>query len=484
MRELEYTFQKGMKLGLRPDKGNPLNNELLTDCFNVKPSPLGIVSYKELNMPFSATVTWPFPQFFAGMSQGIMCSGNEVFTVGSDYSLTTKTSCDQKTLWSIADFGPYVILTNGLVMVISDPTTGVFTTYTSAPSNIPICSSVCNFKGQMVGGNVLSSWYGEGNNSVIWSDIGSINCTPSGRNEAGHRPMPWGGSVVEVKRLGDFCMVYGNSGIGALVPSVQTFGLKEISGPGILWKGSVGGDWEKHLFLSTSNELWLIEKSLDPKKLGYQEFMETLVSPVISYDPVLDEFHISDSTHGYVLTCTGKGSLLNPATYGLSKCFQYVTSIGVFNGSRDCVCKNSEDYAVQVITDVFDFGVRGMKTLGFIECDAISNVGLYLAVEYRYDRKGEFARSPWRYVGKEGIVWCGITATDFKLCLKSVITEGDTLVMEDGSTIILESGSTLLAEGSGEDDYRDFKLSKINCKVKMTDRRFLIRGQYSRRLQE
>jgi hypothetical protein len=484
MRELEYTFQKGMQRGLRPDKSNPFNNEFLTECFNLKGTSLGIVSYKELINPFSATVTWPFPQFFAGMTQGILCSGNEVFTVGSDYSLITKASCDQSTLWSMADFGSYVVLTNGLVMIISDPTTGIFTVHTTAPSDIPICSSVCNFKGQLVGGGILSSWYGESSNSVIWSDIGSVNCIPSGRNEAGHRPMPCSGSVIEVKRLGDFCIVYGDSGINALIPSGQTFGLKEISSIGIFWKGSVGGDLEKHLFLSSLNELWIIDKSLDPKRLGYQEFMETLSNPIISYDSVLDEFHISDKTNGYVLTCTGKGSLTNPTTYSLSKCYQFVTSIGIFNGSRNCVCKSSEEYSVQVTTDVFDFGVRSMKTIGFIECDAISNVGLYLAVDYRYDRRGAFTRSPWRYVGKEGVVWCGITATDFRLCLKSVIVEGDTLVMEDGSTIVLENNSTLLTEGSGEDDYRNFSLSKINCKVKMSDRRFLIRGQYSRRLQE
>ena len=484
MKEFEYTFQKGLQHGLSPDKGNPTNSEFLSDCWNVKCSPLGLVSYNELAAPFSNTVIWPFPQFFAGMTQGLLCTGTEVFVVGSDYSQTFKVSTSQGTFWSLADFGPYVILANGVSVVIPSMTTGVWSAYTTAPSTtLPLLGTVCNFKGQLVGGNVKSDWYGEGSNSVVWSDIGSVNCTPGLKNEAGHRPMNWNGSVLMVKRLGDFCLVYGDSGISALVPAQQMFGLKEVPSGGILWAGAVGGDLEKHLFVSSENELWLIEKTLDPKRLGYREILKDMTNPVVSHDPTLDEFHVSDDVSGYVLTFTARGSLVSPAAMALTKCYQRPTSVGNFGGKRVGMSKNSDDYSVQVVTDVMDFGVRSLKTVAMIECDFESDVPLYLAVDYRYDKRGSFTRSAWRLTNKEGVAWCGVTAVDFRICLKSVITTGDTLVMEDGSTIVLEDGSELLTEGSGQDDFRNFKLSKINCKIKFTDKRFMVRGPYQRNIQ-
>lgn len=48
MREFEYTFQDGLKVGLRRDKKNPRNNEALTQAYNVRCGPYGVEPYVAL----------------------------------------------------------------------------------------------------------------------------------------------------------------------------------------------------------------------------------------------------------------------------------------------------------------------------------------------------------------------------------------------------------------------------------------------------
>ena len=475
MREFEYNFQEGLKRGLRPDKGNPTNNEFLTQCFNVKPSGLGIVPYEPLITPLSGVdLSWPFPQLLIGQLYKLLCRGTEIYTLDSNWGTSLKCTTTQNEIWDWADFGAYVVLTNGLKLVISNPATGDFTASDSL-STMPLFSTCCNFKGRLVGGNIKSSWYDCGSNSVIWSDIGSANCLPGqdNRNQAGYRNMNWHGQVLRVKRLGDVVIVYGDSGISALVPQKQYFGLKELHGGGIKWKGAVGGDENVHAFVDLSGYLWVLDKTLKLERIGYQEFLSPLSNPMVSYRSDLGEFLISDKSRCFVFT-----------KYGMGECHQITTSCGVSSGIAYGMCKDTKDYTAQITSDTFDFKVRSMKTVEWLEFDAIQNASMYAAVDYRYDKKGTFATSPWKVLNKEGVARICMTAVDFRLKLKTYIAPGIDLAMEDGSLIVLESGEELATEGSGDERYDTFSISRINVKVKASDKRFVVRGPYQRSIQD
>src|SRR4030042_7084959 len=104
MRELEYTFQKGFQLGLRPSKGNPTNNEFLMNCFNAKPSALGLLPYEPYQNPLQLAMSWPFPQIFIGISRTILCTQTEVYSVDGSWGTTLKITTTAGNFWDMADF--------------------------------------------------------------------------------------------------------------------------------------------------------------------------------------------------------------------------------------------------------------------------------------------------------------------------------------------------------------------------------------------
>jgi len=66
---------------------------------------------------------------------------------------------------------------------------------------IPMMRTVCNFKGQAVGGGVLSPWYDCDETFYVWSKIGSIDFTPDQDNESGYRRCPYGGKYLMLDEL-------------------------------------------------------------------------------------------------------------------------------------------------------------------------------------------------------------------------------------------------------------------------------------------
>ena len=120
-----------------------------------------------------------------------------------------------------------------------------------------------------------------------------------------------------------------------------------------------------------------------------------------------------------------------------------------------------------------------------MECDAISNVDMYFGIDYRYSHYEDYVSSPWQLLNPQGVAYSGITAMDFRLKFKTQLSPGETIVMEDGTVITMEDGTPITMEGftGDEDDYRDFSMSYINCKVKMSDKRFLVRGPYKRSIE-
>ncbi len=76
-------------------------------------------------------------------------------------------------LWSVADFGEYVLFTNGSVNLIRDPTTGVFAT--DAGVVFPLAKCMCAHRGRLILGGLTD--YPEAGaypNWVAWSNINNI----------------------------------------------------------------------------------------------------------------------------------------------------------------------------------------------------------------------------------------------------------------------------------------------------------------------
>lgn len=421
MREYEHNFMEGLQKGLRTHHDNPANEQALVECYNTKPSPNGLVPYDPITDPLTgAVVDWPFPQLFIGSKFRILATDTKIYELASDWSATEKIDTTESGAWDFIDFGSYFILVNGAKIVALDPSDNSYSAVNSS-THMPRFATGCNFKGQIVAGNIKTTWHGCGVNSVIWSNIGSASFTPGIKNEAGFRHMLWEGEVLRVKRLGDIVMIYGDNEVAALVPvssPAVTFGMKEIIGIGIPCKTAIGGDEHNHVFVDTNGWLWKVTEGQGPKKLGYQEFMTNLTASkiVVSYDPGEDEFFISDDSTCYVLT-----------PHGLCEGYQLVTTVAHLDGATYGVFTDTEDYEFRVKSDTLDFGVRGFKTLSGMDIGLYhpstydeSSVLSYGSLDIRSNHTNDFAQTVkgWIKTNNMGNVTPQVTAEEFRLRVK------------------------------------------------------------------
>lgn len=408
MKEFQSKIFEGLAKGLRASERNPRNAEALVTCFNLKPSEGALLAYEPITNPLTGvSPDWPFPQLFLGQDIRILATATKIYelstwTLGSAVATVTE---DER--WDFIDFGSYLILANGTKLCIRDYA-GAWTTndYTS---NIPRFSTGCNFNGQVVAGNVKTSWYNCGSGSIIWSRIGEVDFTPDGSNEAGFRNIPWEGEVLRVKKLGKGVMIYCENGIGVLFPFEQTFGFLPLEDVGIPNKAAVAGNENIHVAVDTDGNIWRINKNFEMQKLGYREYMNVMTASaiVVEHNPVRREFHISDDSHGYVLT-----------EQGLASCYQEVTTVANDDGNSYGVFDDESDSQARIVTDTLDFGLRGLKTLQTVEIGANHSSGSLTAyAQWRSEKTGSFSTGPTSTVSPNGTAVITTTAAEFRVGL-------------------------------------------------------------------
>jgi hypothetical protein len=191
--------------------------------------------------------------------------------------------------WSIADFGDYILFTNGEVNLIRNPTTGIFTT--DGGTVFPLAKSICAHRGRVIlGGPKNYPKLGEFfSNWVAWSDInnlefvGATELDQARQNLSGYMPIPWEGNVLKVEPLNDKVIVYGDNGITALKListelAASTYGQEDVHDVGVKWQGSMTTNGKKdgkqiHYFVDSTGWLYELGNDLNPKRLGYKEFL-------------------------------------------------------------------------------------------------------------------------------------------------------------------------------------------------------------------
>jgi len=238
------------------------------------------------------------------------------------------------------------------------------------------------------------------------------------RNELGFMPMPWQGSVLRVKPLGKGIAVYGTEGIAGLIPALEpypTYGLQRVADFGIASRGAVGGDEQGHILVDAAGNVWRIDDNFALRKLGYKEYIASLLSDeiIIVKNAEHNEYHISGKDESFVLTPQGLGE--SP---------QYITGAYNIDGEFVGVFDTAESKDVVVITDIIDFNYRDLKTITTVEigCNAVSSV--YVAIDYRYEKQGFWQRSTWVLTSPEGFARMQITALEFRIAVKCDSYEG------------------------------------------------------------
>jgi hypothetical protein len=387
----------------------PRNSGYLETCHNLAVYNSHLETLPTITLPDYGAVEPTNSQLFIGREANYLCGDNRLITLDSSFAYSTHIAIAHTPVyWSIADFGAYVVFSSGTKIYVVDPSTGLVSLY--GGSAIPICRTICNFKGQLIAGSPT----GYDPNVVLWGDIGYADMVLAETNVViGYMPMPWQGYVHCVKRLGDNLVAYGSHGIAVLVPmdlAPPGFGLREISQLGVMSAGAVGGDIYKHVFVRSDGMLCtmttdIVRASLyKVEELGAQEFFQDLTDIRISHDARRDEYYISSEGDCFLLSTAGLSTL---GKY-VSTCYaQGNTLYGMYSAITST---NAE-----VVLDVLDLEARSIKAIEMIELGA---TGTWIAaVDWRNTTTDNFQTSPYVVVNPMGVARVKVSGVDFKIRL-------------------------------------------------------------------
>lgn len=251
-------------------------------------------------------------------------------------------------------------------------------------------------------------------NWVKWSKIGRADFTISHSNEAGERPLDWNGCVRHLLKFGDKVVAYGDNGVSFLFPKHVHWGLNTIYRLGIKNQGAVVGTDDVHFFIDVTGQLWRLgSKGL--QLLDYKEFLSSMGTVILSYDPEQSLLYICDGTDGYIYSDRSNSFGEGPPN---------VTGLGAKTGNLFVVSNGAINTpAFQVKTDVVDLGTRKFKTIERVEVGTEVTEFLEVSMEYRKSYRDEFKQIPWFIVNHDGIAYPKCYGVEFRVLVRANVYE-------------------------------------------------------------
>ena len=425
MREFELTLDKSLTNGLAPNL-LPMNAEFLSQCLGFRCGKSRLESHILLSNPLPATLdlyyNWPFPQMITGEKYNILVvrdlliqHWDSVYLISADHSTIThifdidELTFGVGTMLEIADFGEYIFMTNGVLMLIWNVALAAWTNFTSSLL-IPMMKTICNLKGQAVGGGVISAWHDCDKTFYVWSKIGSMDFTIDEGNEAGYRRDPYGGEVQNVRRLGDLVVGYSSNGVVFLFPIKEpsiTFGIKEVSNIGIINQGAVNGSLSKHIYVGEDYIVRAITVE-GVSELGYQSYIEQLAGEdiIVSYDPAKQDFYIGNSMKTFLLS-----------SYGMTEVLQHPSTVWRSNKQSYMLPETVDSLLPLITSEPFDMNYAGQKTLAGIETDTTVVDSPEGGADYLNDNQ-TWNAATYKPLNNQGVVSITVSGNAFKASLR------------------------------------------------------------------
>jgi len=112
--------------------------------------------------------------------------------------------------------------------------------------------------------------------------------------------MPFEGSILAVKELGEYVIAYGQEDAAAVTWKGGIPQVILLPGMGIYDRGSVGGNSEKHLIVGYTGFMSFLNKDLSIEPLDYSR-LTTLNTVNIQHDAHEDRYFISNATSDELL---------------------------------------------------------------------------------------------------------------------------------------------------------------------------------------
>lgn len=152
MREYTVIFKEGLARGLRPSPQNARNEEFLYAVKGAIPEDGVLQSLPVLYNAFTLPeqCVFPYPQIFVLRKLVLVCTQMNIYELRSFGPNLLFSNAPPGATWSVADFGEYVILTNGRVLIYRNVQTGRFEQYLDCEIPNGIC--LLNLNGQLIVG--------------------------------------------------------------------------------------------------------------------------------------------------------------------------------------------------------------------------------------------------------------------------------------------------------------------------------------------
>lgn len=156
MREFTLVFDEGLQKGLRNKPRTGRKEQWLIEALGMIPEDNIMQSIPQLPAPTKITgSTYPYPQIFKLRNLILVCDERTIYSYSSGTLTLEYHSATGGGTWTVADFGDYVVLTNGSSLVERNPRSGAFESVDDC--DIPRCLCVLNLNGQLlVGGPAVS----------------------------------------------------------------------------------------------------------------------------------------------------------------------------------------------------------------------------------------------------------------------------------------------------------------------------------------
>ena len=154
MREFNYTMRKALTVGLRATNKNKRGQQALVLSTGAYPEDGALGSIDSVSSIDISSIDpapeFPFPQIFELDQIMIVCTATQIYEYNEINAtlalrLSGLTSACQ---WVVADFGNYLVLVNGDMVVYRDGETKEFTAIDTI--GITSATGICNFNGQII----------------------------------------------------------------------------------------------------------------------------------------------------------------------------------------------------------------------------------------------------------------------------------------------------------------------------------------------
>jgi hypothetical protein len=470
MREFAINIQQELRAGIAPDPRLKREEAFLFDAYNVVCRAAGLETFVPFTHVLSGvTPDWPFPQIIRMRDLTLLCGraltrelAESTNLLGSNIThnpatgLTNSITGDGR--WHVADLGGEFYLFNGTTVVfksglemLNDVPQKCYATTS------PHIETGCAHRGRVVfGGFVSPMWptvftdifdrWSElfnfsipvddlGPNWVMWSSIGGGDFPlwlfhPIGfaqnvevnetllletlkRNEFGWMPLPTRAPLIALIPMGDSVIACSKENVFRMRLAGGTYGLSTMSKDvGVMNRGAIAGSEEDgYVFVSNNNRVQYISPEFQVDDLGFEQHM-ALLNPslltVIYHERERDWF-ISDGVRAFMLAGRQRMTEVN----------QRITTIWVQGSNTYGIGTAAANNNLRVITQEFDLGIRGIKTVTNVQLGYRGAIRLQVALDYRYRASDSFRRTAFRFVNQEGIVTFPQAGTDFRVVVKA-----------------------------------------------------------------